>query len=320
MAADATPQTEGNDALIDEKWKTEDAAPLQMAGALWSLALRLWSVIRRLLRLWRMYAALDFTLLLANFKLALAWYLSDAVINLAMVTAMLLLAERFAGIGAWTRDQVVFMLGYATTVSGLMNVFFGYNVLQISRRLGRGQLDHTLIQPQPLWVALLTEGFMPFSGLPVLLPGLGMLAWAASKLALPMTPGWLALLALNLAASSAVVLSFSFLWGSLAFWAPRAAEEISSSSVTLLSQLKSFPLDGLSPLLTGGMLTLLPVGFVAWYPCRALLGLDPAGWSAWATPLAGLAFAIVTTAIFLKGLKHYGRTGSQRYSNLGHRG
>jgi len=277
-------------------------------------------LVRRLLRLWRMYAVLDFTLLMANLRLAAIWYMSDAVINLASVTAMLLLAKRFAGIGAWTRDEVVFMLGYATVVSGLLNMFFGYNVLVISRRLGRGQLDHTLIQPQPIWLSLLTEGFMPFSGSSVLLPGIGLLAWAANRLALAITPGWLALLVLNIAASSAVVLAFSFLWGSLAFWAPRAAEEISSSSTTLLYQLKSFPLDGLGPLLLGGLMTFLPVGFVAWYPCRALLGLDPSGWAGWVTPLAALAFAIVTSLIFWKGIRYYGRTGSQRYSSLGHRG
>ncbi len=276
-------------------------------------------LVRRLLRLWRMYAILDFTLLMANMKLAVIWYLSDAVINLAAVMALLLLAERFAGIGAWTKDQVIFMLGYATVVSGLMNVLFGYNVLIISRRLGRGQLDHTLIQPQPIWVSLLTEGFMPFSGSSVLLPGLGLLIWATHRLALPITLGWLALLVLNLAASSIIVMSFSFLSGSLAFWAPRAAEEISSSSIRLLTQLKIFPLDGLGPLLLGGLLTVLPVGFLAWYPCRALLGLNPAGWSGWATLLAALIFAIITVLIFRKGMHHYGRTGSQRYSNLGHR-
>ena len=75
--------------------------------------------------------------------------------------------------------QVLFMLGYATVVSGLMNMFFGYNVLFISRRLGRGQLDHTLIQPQPIWLSLLTEGFMPFSGSPMLLPGIALMVWSA---------------------------------------------------------------------------------------------------------------------------------------------
>jgi ABC-2 type transport system permease protein len=276
-------------------------------------------VVSRIFRLWRLYAAMDLLLLTRDVKLAISYFASDLIVNIAAVTAMLLLAERFDGIGRWTKDQVLFMLGYATLVSGILGTFFSYNILEISRRLGRGQLDHTLIQPQPLWMALLTEGFMPFSGSAVLFPGLGLILWATHRLALPVSPAWLALVALNLAASAAVVLSFSFLWGSLAFWAPRAAEEISSSSVRLVYQLKSFPLDGLGLLLTGGLMTLLPVGLVAWYPCRALLGLDPSGWGGAVTPLAAVLFAALAGWVFRQGMREYGRTGSQRYSSFGHR-
>lgn len=313
------PQTEGYDSLIDERRMSNDEEAVLHADTPLSSVIRPSSAIRRLLRLWKMYAVLDFTLLMSNMRLAVIWYLSDAVINLASVAALLLLAERFAGIGAWSKDQVIFMLGYATVVSGLMNVLFGYNVLVISRRLGRGQLDHTLIQPQPVWMALLTEGFTPVSGSSVLLSGLALLIWGAQRLGLSITLGWLALLAINLAASSAVMMAFSFLTGSLAFWAPRAAEEISSSAIRLLSQLKYFPLDGLGSLLLGGLLSVLPVGLLAWYPSRALLNIDSSGWAAWATPLAALIFAAVTSFIFAKGMRHYGRTGSQRYSDLGHR-
>jgi ABC-2 type transport system permease protein len=168
-------------------------------------------------------------------------------------------------------------------------------------------------------MGLLTEGFMPFSGSALLLPGFGLLLWAACRLALSVSPAWLALLALNLAASGVVVLSFSFLWGSLAFWAPRGAEEISSSSVRLANQLKSFPLDGLGPGLTVGLMSVLPVGFVAWYPSRALLGIDRSGWSSGVTPLAAVLLAALAIAVFRQGMKAYARTGSQRYSSFGHR-
>ena len=67
-------------------------------------------------------------------------------------------------------------------------------------------------------------------------------------------------------------LSISFFWGSLAFFAPRAAEEINTPLVRLFDHLKLFPLDGLSGVMLNGLLTVVPVGFVAWYPCRALLG------------------------------------------------
>jgi ABC-2 type transport system permease protein len=274
----------------------------------------------QLLRLWRMYAALDLAFVAADIKLVLIYLLSDAVTNIAAVTGMLLLAERFAGIGDWSKPQVIFLLGYATTVSGLMSTFFGYNVLLISRRIGRGQLDHTLVQPQPLWLALLTEGFMPISGSAMLLPGLGLLLWGLTSAGVPVSPGWLALLALSLLASCAIVVAFSFAWGSLAFWAPRAAEEVSSSANTLMDQLKSFPLDGVGALLLGGLVSVVPVGFVAWYPCRVLLGIDHSPGAIWVTPLAALVFSTLTAFFFRKGMQHYVRTGSQRYSSLGHRG
>lgn len=277
------------------------------------------ATIARLFRLWGLYAKLDFFWVTRSLKMFLAWYITDAVFGMATITGMLLLAERFAGIGAWSKFQVVFMLGYAVTVGGLLDTFFGFNVAFISRRLGRGQLDHLLVQPQPLWMALLTEGFVPFAGSATILPGLLLMAWAIRHLLVAVSPGWLAMLALSLAASATVVLAFQFALGSLAFWAPRAAEEINSSSMQLMHQLKAYPLDGLNAALTGGLLTALPVGFVAWYPCRTLLGLTPGFLEGWKTPLAALLFAALAVLIFRRGLQHYARTGSQRYSSFGHR-
>ncbi|MGH2352658.1 MAG: ABC-2 family transporter protein [Chloroflexota bacterium] len=275
--------------------------------------------LTRLVRLWRAAAYLDFMFMTRSPKQVAGYAISDAILSVAAAAGTLLLAERFAGIGEWTKAQVLFMLGYAIVAGGMLSILFGYNVLFISRRLGRGQLDHTLVQPQPLWMALLTEGFTPFSGSAELVPGIVLMLWAARELSLAVSPGWVALLVVNLLASAVVVWSFSYLWGSLAFWAPRAAEEISSSALRMMAQLKSFPLDGAGPLLTGGLLTVLPVGFVAWYPCRAMLGVNPAPYGAAVTPLVAAALFALALIVFGKGIKQYGRTGSQRYSSFGHR-
>jgi len=72
--------------------------------------------------------------------------------------------------------------------------------------------------------------------------------------------------------------------------------------------------------LLGSMLTVLPVGLAAWYPCRALLGLDLNPVAVWVTPLAALAAGGLAALIFTKGMHHYERTGSQRYKAMGHRG
>ena len=273
----------------------------------------------KLLRLWGLYARMDFMIMTRDLKTFLSWTIADGLLNIAAISGMLLLAERFAGIGNWNKYQVIFLLGYSALIDGIVGTFFNYNVAFISRRIGRGQFDHTLIQPQPIWLSLLTEGFSPAFGVTMLLPGLGLMCWAVGHLALHVSAGWLLLLALNCGASALIVLAFQFLWGSLAFWSPRAAEEVNSSTMRLITQLKSYPLDGLNMALTGGLLTLLPVGFVAWMPCRALLGLEPYEPGVWITPLAALLFWGATAAIFRQGMKHYGRTGSQRYSLFGHR-
>ena len=97
---------------------------------------------------------------------------------------------------------------------------------------------------------------------------------------------WLAALVVNLVASAAIVLAFNYLWGSLAFWAPRGAEEINSSSTHLLDGLKPFPLDGLGSAPLVGLLTVVPSGFVGWYrspgaprhrPIELRIGAHPAG-------------------------------------------
>lgn len=277
------------------------------------------AMLRQLIRLLGLYAWLDLTWVTRNPAFFLTYIGSDLVVNLAAVTATLLLAERFDGIGVWSRDQVLFLLGFAVLARALVDFFFGYNVAFISRRIGRGQLDHTLIEPQPIWLAFLTDGFTPISGGIGVLPGLGLLAFSIARLGLAPTPGWLALFILNLGASVAIVVAFSFVWGSLAFWAPRGAEEINSASFQMIDQLKPFPLDTVGIGLSAGLLTIVPAGFVAWYPSRALLGLDPSPLGPWITPAAALVFAFIATLIFRRGLRHYGHTGSQRYLSFGHR-
>jgi ABC-2 type transport system permease protein len=133
------------------------------------------------------------------------------------------------------------------------------------------------------------------------------------------SPAWYVLFGVDVIASLAVVLAFEYIVGSLAFWAPRAAEEINSSSWRLITQLSPFPLEGLSGWALGSLLTVVPVGLVAWYPARVLLsiGATPAE-SALLAAAAGVLVALAVW-IFNRGLRHYGRTGSTRYLDYGHR-
>ena len=275
--------------------------------------------MRQILRAWRVQTYLDFLFLIRDRKNASLYMAADLILTVAAVTGVLLLAERFGGIGDWSRMQVVFMLGFASLAMTMCHLFFGINILWISRRIGRGQLDHLLIQPRPIWKALLTEGFIPFTMGTALIPGIALTAWSLTALDLPAGFGWWTAFGVNLVAAMAVITAFSYIWGTLAFWAPAGAEEISTSALRLISELKPFPLDGMGRTLKTGLLSIIPAGFIAWYPAGVLLGIRKAEYGIFITPLAALIMGGLAALFFNRGLAHYARTGSQRYLDFGHR-
>jgi ABC-2 type transport system permease protein len=275
--------------------------------------------IGRILQLWRLYASMDLLWITRSPLYFVTCAVRDLLTNLAGAFAIFLLAESFGGIGGWSQPRIVFMLGYGATVGGLVATFFGFNIDHISRRIGRGQMDHTLIQPQPIWMVLLTEGFNPISGGMVVVSGIAIMTLGAVRACIQVSPAWLVATILLLLSSCVVAISFNFITGSAAFWSPRAGEEINTPTTRLMDSLKSFPLDGVGHVLLAGLLTVAPVGFVAWYPSRYLVGITHSAFALAGTPAAAAVFLALAVFVFKKGLKHYEKTGSQRYLDGGHR-
>jgi len=249
---------------------------------------------------------------------AIAHTLTDLVWHSGAMLAPALVAVRFGHVGPWPAAAVVFMLAYGTVVSSVLDAM-GDNPWYLSLRIGRGQLDHLLVQPQPLWRILLTEGFTPLDFWPTLALGLALLAWSAGALRVVVTPGWLGLLGLNLLASIAVQTAFLCAWGCLAFWAPRGAEDVSTAAASLLGEVR-FPLDPVPRALRLVLVSAVPTGLLSWLPSRALLHVAGAGaLDAWLTPLAAIALGAFALVPFRLGLRRYRRLGSVRYTDNGHR-
>jgi ABC-2 type transport system permease protein len=243
---------------------------------------------------------------------------TDFIWHAGAMLAPVLVAVRFGHIGSWPAPAVVFMLGYGAVVESVLDAM-GDNFWVISTRIGRGQLDHYLVQPQPLWRILLTEGFAPFSFWPVLTLGLITMAWSAHVLAVPVHAMWAAVLAINLVASMTVQTAFIYAWGSVAFWAPRSAEQISAAAGGLLNEV-NFPLDSVPRALRIVLVTIIPSGLLSWLPTRSLLHIGGAApLDVWLTPMAAIALGALALAIFRVGLHSYRQTGSRRYSDIGHR-
>ncbi|MDR3120378.1 MAG: ABC transporter permease [Clostridiales bacterium] len=277
--------------------------------------------LRRFLGLYALYARMDLDFLVRDARLSLMAIAADGLSNAASVSGVFLLSQRFGGIGGMSRWDVLFMLGYVTCVTGLYQLFFsGNNTGHISRRIGRGQVDHMLVQPLPLPVQLATEGFIPFTGCQNLLFGIGIIVWALRGAGHSVGAAFAAGTAGYLFVSLAIIIGLSYLFSSLAFKRQVAFEEIASTVVDdLTGMLSNYPLSAMPPPVQWTLITVVPAGLLGWFPACALLGQAPLGLSA----LYPLAVAVVIWALaalaFKKGLKYYVKYGSNRYNAGGHR-
>jgi len=276
--------------------------------------------IRSIFRLLRLYARMDLNWLLQDFTSFAIVILSESLENISGMAGVLLLAIRFGGVGGLSADEVLFMLGFFELANGLAFMLFGnFNITHISRRIGRGQIDHMLIQPRPLWIQLLTEGFMPFSGSYGLIIGGALTGIAIARLDIALSPLWFGLLGYHLVIHMVLKLSQSVLYGAAAFWQPVACEEISSTILDLTGQLGRFPLVGLPAWLMGVLHTVLPIGLMAYLPALALLRELGHGVEITFPFIVAAIFVTAAVILFQKGLRHYEQYSCNRYKDMGHR-
>ena len=275
---------------------------------------------RHLLRLYRLYARMDAQWFAQDTALCLLCILSETISNLASVTGVFLLSVQFGGVGVLSSDEVLFMLGFYSLATGLFSLFFGgFNTGDISRRIGRGQLDHCLIQPLPIWMQLVTESFIPISGIQGALCGLTVTVIAMLRLHTQITPLWLLTFVLFLLASLAVQAGMRYVVSYSAFIHPVGSEEISSAMGNFLNSVGYYPLSALPMWAQGLLITVLPAGCLAWLPAMILLNKAPFEGAAALYPLLAVLICGAGILSFKKGMKVYAKYGSQRYKNMGHR-
>lgn len=275
--------------------------------------------IKRILRLLAISAKMDLVWLLRDTKYAVIGICGDLFNNLATVSGIFLIATRFGGIGGMNVDEVLFMMAYSTMITGIFTTFGSGNNIHISRIIGRGQLEHLFIQPLPLGVQLSTCGFTPFTSSGNIVVGIVMLVVSVTRLRIEISFIWIAGLAAHLAVTMVIIIARSYLVSSMAFYAPVAAEEISTTAIEGTWLLSTFPLSGMPLSLQIPLLTILPEGLMAWFPALCLLGKPPLNFSAYYPLFYAIAISLAAGVIFRKGMKYYVQKGSNRYVPYGFR-
>lgn len=274
--------------------------------------------VKRYFELLWIYAKMDLASLLRDSKFIAIVMAAELVSNISSISGIFLLAWKFGGIGGMDRFEVLFMLAYGNIVMGFLNmVGGGWNALFPSRIIGRGQWEHMFIMPLPYAVQL-TVGIFPFSSSSNLLTGIVMLAIAVHNLQVVLPWWWLGMLILQLIISMVIVVSLSYLFSSLAFYAPVQCEEISSTVIYSIEHTITFPLSGMPLYVRYPLLTIFPAGLMAWFPTMILLGKTTT-FENFYPAIFALLLSFVTAYFFKKGFRHYVKKGINRYVWGGHR-
>jgi ABC-2 type transport system permease protein len=272
----------------------------------------------RVFRLFGISAKMNLAWLLRDTKYAIVMIISDIIQNIGMVAGMFLIAARFGGIGGMSADEVLFMTAFASITTGLFLVFGANNNIEISRIIGRGQMEHMFIQPLPLPVQLCTSSFLPFTGSGSLITGIVLTVVSIGRLHMAITPLWiLELLAYQLT-TLVIIVARSYLVSSLTFYAP-STEDLSQTFMMDTWFLSSFPLGGMPKFIQFPLLTIMPEGLMAWFPAMCLLGKPPLHLTAYSPMFFALALAIAAGYAFRKGMRYYVQRGSNRYVPWGFR-
>ncbi len=275
--------------------------------------------IKQFFRLLFIHGKLDMMWFLRDTKYALIAIFADVLAQVSSLSAIYFIAVRFEGIGGMTKEEVLFMLAFSTLTSGLFELFGSSNNIYISRIIGRGQLEHSFIQPVSLPMQLVTGGFCPFTGSMNLIIGILLTLYSVKALHLVVTPLWLLTLLAYVIISLTTIIARSYLFSSIAFYAPVAAEEISSTVLDSTHQLSTFPLSGMPKWLQFSLVSFLPEGLIAWFPALSLLGKPPLGLGRVYPLFFALFLALLAKYFFQKGLNYYVKTGANRYLPYGFR-
>ncbi len=225
--------------------------------------------------------------------------------------AMLLLAERFGGMGAWSLYEVMFFFGamqIAFAFTEMINRGFGHFATLI--RLGT--LDAMLVRPRSVMAQVILSELDPRRAGSV---AVGVTALAVGSAALGVT--WHAadilLLLWAIAGLTALMMGLFMMEAVISIFSVQSVE-----MVNILTyggrQTGQYPLDLYPEWLRITFTFVVPVALCLQYPVCHILGKPLAGVTVgdwvWLTPLAGPAFFGLISVPWRFGLRHYRSTGS----------
>lgn len=206
-------------------------------------------------------------------------------------------------INGWDKYQVFFIFGLNLVSFSLWSCFF-INTITLPYYIERGEFDRFLVRPVSPLLQIMLDGFDDDSW-GELLTGLVILGLAWNKLGL----GFLYLPIAVIAAFSGcfIYAGISILLGTVSFFTVAQADV--ADFTMQIKEIAKYPMTIYPKALQFIFTYIFPVAFVAFFPMRMIAGQISIYFVVLLPVAAGIFFQIAKS-IWMRGLRHYGSTGT----------
>ncbi len=207
----------------------------------------------------------------------------------------------------WTVDQIIFIYGYSLIPRGIDHLYAD-NLWKVAYFLiRRGQFDKYLTRPVDPLLHVLMEGFEP-DALGELLTGLVLVILAGRRLAVAVTPGFVAGFILAVIFGTMIYTGVKIIFASVALWTKQSGSLLHMMYMT--SDFAKYPVTIYNILIKSLITYILPFAFTAYYPATWLLTGQHTLFTLGGTVIAGSVLVFLGRLLWNRGLAAYESAGS----------
>jgi ABC-2 type transport system permease protein len=237
--------------------------------------------------------------------------LGMALISFLDFAAILVVFGQVDALGDWTVGEVAVLYGVSCVSFALTDLAIGHLDL-LPRMIRDGELDVVLIRPLGSLFQVISSDFA-LRRLGKAFQGAAVLTVALAYVDVDWTLGRAALLVVAVVAGSFIFAGVWVAFASIAFWLIDSAE-VANSFTYGGNFLAQYPVNIFGSWLRRFVVFVVPIAFVAYFPCLYVFEKDdPLGMPSafqFASPVVAVAACVAGSLVWRTAVRHYRSTGS----------
>lgn len=235
--------------------------------------------------------------------------LSVLILNAVNISLIGILVYNFNMLGGWGIWDLMFLYSFWMLSRAFYGIFFNH-FWDFEGMIVSGEFDKYLVRPMSPFLQLLGKD-INYSGVGDLLIGIAGFILVKVQLGLSWgVAGWLYFI-ICVISGGLIQVAINWLGASLCFWTTRsrAAMSIAEQFTVLMQQ---YPVGIFGKYFQVFVTCFLPVAFINYYPSVIFLGKAGENIPIWQyfAPLVALTMLLISSVVWMAGIKRYAGTGS----------